>query len=89
VGEDARDGVEAAVVVAEHLGEEAPDGGHRVEQPVAEGDAVLVGASRMQDSVKESAKGRPRSRAKRARTSSSVIRGDLKSLRCGAGQEAR
>src|SRR5262245_58347744 len=37
-----RDGVAAAVVVAEHLGEEAPDGGHRVEQPVAERDAVLV-----------------------------------------------
>ncbi len=42
MGEDARDSVAAAVVVAEGLAEEAPDGGARVEQPVAEADAVLV-----------------------------------------------
>src|SRR5262245_27323544 len=48
-----------------------------------------LSASRMRDSVKESAKGKPRSRAKRARTSSSVIIGDLKCLGHGAGQEAR
>jgi hypothetical protein len=42
MGEDARDGVSAAVVVAEGLAKEAPDGGDRVEQPVAEADAVLV-----------------------------------------------
>ena len=44
---------------------------------------------RMQDWVKESAKGSPRSRAKRARTSSSVSIGDLKCLGGGADQEAR
>src|SRR5262249_31718466 len=42
VGEDARDGVAAAVVVAEGLAEEGPDGGDRVAQPVTEADAVLV-----------------------------------------------
>jgi hypothetical protein len=41
VGDDTGDGVAAAVVVAEDLAEEPPDGRHRVEQPVAEGDAVL------------------------------------------------
>src|SRR5262249_44536832 len=42
VGEDARDGVAAAVVVAEDLAQEAPDGGRWAEQPVAIPDAVLV-----------------------------------------------
>ena len=42
VGDDARHGVAATVVVAEHLGEEAPDGGDRVEHPVAILDAVFV-----------------------------------------------
>jgi hypothetical protein len=42
VREDACDGVAAAVVVAEHLGEEAPDGRERVEQPVAVLDFVFV-----------------------------------------------
>jgi hypothetical protein len=42
VGEDARDGVAAAVVVAEHLAEEAPDGGDRAEHPVAVLDLVFV-----------------------------------------------
>ena len=42
VGDDPRDGVAAAVVVAEDLAEEAPDGGDRVEQPVAILDAVRV-----------------------------------------------
>jgi hypothetical protein len=36
------DGVAAAVVVAEDLAEEAPDGGHRAEDAVAEEDAVLI-----------------------------------------------
>ena len=40
--EDARDGVAAAVVVAEDLAEEAPDGGDGAEDAVAEGDAVLL-----------------------------------------------
>jgi len=42
VCEDARDSVAAAVVVAEDLAEEAPDGGDGVEDAVAEGDAVLL-----------------------------------------------
>ena len=42
VGDDARDGIAAAVVVAEHLAEEAPDGRDRVEHPVAVLDAVFV-----------------------------------------------
>ena len=36
------DGVAAGVVVAEDLGEEAPEGRDRCEHPVAIGDAVLV-----------------------------------------------
>src|SRR5262249_12495427 len=42
VGDDARDGVAAGVVVTEDLGEEAPEGRDRAEHPVAIGDAVLV-----------------------------------------------
>ena len=42
VGDDPRHGVAAAVVVAEDLGEEAPDGRDRAEHPVAVPDAVLV-----------------------------------------------
>ena len=42
VGDDPRHGVAAAVVVAEDLGEEAPDGRDRAEHPVAVLDAVLV-----------------------------------------------
>ena len=42
VGDDARHGVAAAVVVAEDLGEEAPEGRDRAEHPVAVLDAVLV-----------------------------------------------
>ena len=42
MGDDPRHGVAAAVVVAEDLGEEAPDGRDRVEHPVAVLDAVLV-----------------------------------------------
>src|SRR5207244_1973379 len=42
VGEDARDDVAAAVVVAEDLAEEAPDGGDGGEDAVAEGNAVLA-----------------------------------------------
>ena len=34
MGDDARDGVAATVVVAEHLAEETPDGRERGEQPV-------------------------------------------------------
>jgi hypothetical protein len=41
VGDDARDGVAAAVVVAEDLREEAPDGRDRAEHPVAVLDAVF------------------------------------------------
>ena len=42
MGDDARHGVTATVVVAEHLGEEAPDGRDRAEHPVPVLDAVLV-----------------------------------------------
>jgi hypothetical protein len=42
VGEDARDGITATVVVAEDLAEETPDGGDGIEQPVAIRDAVIV-----------------------------------------------
>ena len=42
MGDDPRHGVAAAVVVAEDLGEEAPDGRDRAEHPVAILDAVLV-----------------------------------------------
>jgi hypothetical protein len=42
VGDDAGDGVAAAVVVAEHLAEEPPDGRHRAEHPVPVLDAVLA-----------------------------------------------
>ena len=47
MGEDARDGVAAAVVLAEDLAEEAPDGSDRVEQPVAERTPCSLSASRM------------------------------------------
>ena len=40
--DDPRHGVAAAVVVAEDLGEEAPDGGDRIEHPLAVPDAVPV-----------------------------------------------
>jgi hypothetical protein len=42
MGDDARDGVAAGVVVAEDLREEAPEGRDRAEDSVAIGDAVLV-----------------------------------------------
>ncbi len=42
MGDDPRHGVAARVVVAEHLGEEAPDGGGRVEDPIAVADSVHV-----------------------------------------------
>ena len=42
MGDDARDGVAAAVVVAEHLAEEAPEGRDRAEHPVAVLDLVFV-----------------------------------------------
>jgi hypothetical protein len=42
VGDDARHGVAAGVVVAEDLREEAPGGRDRAEDPVAVSDAVLV-----------------------------------------------
>src|SRR5437588_6912250 len=42
VSDDPGHGVAAAVVVAEHLAEEAPDGRDRAEHPVALRDAVLV-----------------------------------------------
>src|SRR5262249_22822767 len=42
MGDDPRHGVAAGVVIAEHLGEEAPDGGDGVEHPVAVPDAVVV-----------------------------------------------
>jgi hypothetical protein len=42
VRDDACDGVAAAVVVAEHLAEEAPDGRDGVEHPVAIDDVVFV-----------------------------------------------
>jgi len=42
VGDDARHGVAAALVVAEHLGEESPDGRDRAEDPVAVLDIVFV-----------------------------------------------
>ena len=42
MGDDAGDGITAAVVLAEDLAEEAPDGGDGAEHSVAELDAVLV-----------------------------------------------
>jgi hypothetical protein len=42
VGDDARHGVAATVVFAEHLGEEAPDGRDRAEHPFPVLDTVLV-----------------------------------------------
>jgi hypothetical protein len=42
VGDDAGDGVAAAVVIAEHLGEEAPDGRDRAEHAVPVLDAVFA-----------------------------------------------
>ena len=42
MGDDPRHGVAAGVVVAEDLGEEAPEGRDGVEHPVAVADAVLV-----------------------------------------------
>jgi hypothetical protein len=42
VRDDPRDGVAAAVVLAEDLAEEAPDGGDGAEQAVAVLDGVLV-----------------------------------------------
>jgi hypothetical protein len=42
VGDDPRHGVAAAVVLTEHLAEEAPNGGDRVEHPIAVRDAVLL-----------------------------------------------
>ena len=42
VSKDARDGVAAAVVLAENLAEETPDGGDGTEQAVAVLDAVLI-----------------------------------------------
>jgi hypothetical protein len=42
VGDDPRHGVAAALVVAEDLGEEAPEGRDRAEQPVPVRDAMLV-----------------------------------------------
>ena len=49
MSEDARDGVAAAVVVAEGLREEAPDGGNGAEDSVAEQNAVVV--ERVEDAV--------------------------------------
>jgi hypothetical protein len=42
MGDDPRHGVAAGLVVAEHLGEEAPEGRDGVEHPIAGADAVLV-----------------------------------------------
>jgi hypothetical protein len=42
MGDDPRHGVAAGVVVGEDLGEEAPECGDRVEDPIAVADAVLV-----------------------------------------------
>ena len=42
MGDDPRHGVAAAVVVAEDLGEEAPDGRDRAEHPVAVLDLMFV-----------------------------------------------
>ena len=42
VGDEARHGLATGVVLAEDLGEEAPEGRDRVEDPVAVRDAVLV-----------------------------------------------
>ena len=42
MGDDPRHGIAAAMVLAEDLGEEAPDGRDRAEHPVAVPDAVLV-----------------------------------------------
>ena len=42
MSDDARDGIAATVVVAEHLREKAPDGRDRVENSVAVLDAMIV-----------------------------------------------
>ena len=42
MGDDARHGIAAAMVLAEHLGEEAPDGRDRAEHPVPVLDTVFV-----------------------------------------------
>ena len=42
MGDDARHGIAAAVVVVEHLGEEAPDGGDGGEHSVSILDAMLI-----------------------------------------------
>src|SRR5439155_4426300 len=41
VGDEPRHGVAAAVVVAEHLAKEAPDGGDRAEHPVSIYDSLF------------------------------------------------
>jgi hypothetical protein len=42
MSDDARDGIAATVVVAEHLREKAPDGSNRVEHSVPVLDAMIV-----------------------------------------------
>jgi hypothetical protein len=68
VGDDPCHDVAAAVVLAEDLGEEAPEGRDRVEDPVAVRDAVLVEGVVDAGFGQDSANGRPSLRAKRARS---------------------
>ena len=75
MGDDPGHGVAAAVVVAEDLAEEAPDGGDRAEKAVAVLDAVLV--ERLEDAAFGQGVGEGKSLVarKRARTSFSVVIG--------------
>ena len=55
MGDDPRHGVAATVVVAEDLGEEAPDGGDGAEHSVSILDAMLIESVEDAGSLKESA----------------------------------
>ena len=86
MSEDARDGVAAAVVVAEDLSEEAPDGGNGAEDSVAEQNAVLV--ERVEDAVLAQGSGEGQALIARE-TVADLLEGhhwlDFKSLECAAG----
>jgi len=86
VSAHARDGVAAAVVVAEDLREEAPEGGNGAEDAVAEQNAVLV--ERVEDAVLAQGSGEGQALIARE-TVADLWEGrhglDLKSLGCAAG----
>ena len=86
MSEDARDGVAATVVLAEDLGEEAPDGGNGAEDSVAEQNAVLV--ERAEDAVLAQGSGEGQALIAREAVAD-LLEGrhglDLKSLGCASG----